>query len=262
MERIEIIAVGKELLKGQVLDTNSHWLANQITALGGEIKRMVTVDDNIEEIAVEITAAKAHGSKIIFTVGGLGPTFDDLTLEGVAKAIDKPLVLNLNALEFVKAKYSFFKSQGYVDSEDITPEREKMAKLPQGAIILPNPLGAAPGVWINLDACIIVSLPGVPQELKGIFEQSIAPRLKQTLGPYYHLERIIKTPLKDESRLTKILRQVRTIIPQVYLKSKPTHFGLEVELEVCLTVSGRDKKELEELVAKAIKEIEERISKN
>lgn len=262
MDRFEIIAVGRELLKGQVLETNSHWLAGQITALGGEVKRIVVVDDVIEAIATEIKTALDNGAKFIITVGGLGPTFDDQTLKGIAMGTNKPLLLDTKALEFVKERYYWFKSQGYVDSDIITPEREKMAQLPQGATMLPNPLGTAPGVWWDCGPCYIISLPGVPQELKAIFNKSIIPRLKDILGPYYHLERTIRTPLRDESQLTRILREVRTIIPQVYLKSKPTHFGLEVQLEVCLTASGEEQEKVEKLITTAIAEIKKRLPKD
>ena len=262
MDRVEIIAVGRELLQGQVLDSNSHWLAGQVTALGGEVRRIVVVDDVIDVIATEIRTSMGNGAKFIITVGGLGPTFDDQTLEGVAKAINKPLQLDPKALGFVKERYEYFSSQGYVASDIISPEREKMARLPQGAAMLPNPIGAAPGIWLDHGPCHIISLPGVPQELKTIFNESIAPRLKNILGPYYHLDRVIKTPLRDESQLTSILHEVRTIVPQVYIKSKPTHFGLEVELEVCLTASGEHYAEIKKRIGKAIEEIERRLPKD
>jgi nicotinamide-nucleotide amidase len=90
--RVELIAVGREILRGRVLDTNSHWLTQELTALGGEVSRICVVDDVPMEIIREIHAAVHHGASIICTTGGLGPTFDDRTIEAIAQAVDRPLV--------------------------------------------------------------------------------------------------------------------------------------------------------------------------
>jgi len=258
MARIEIIAIGRELLKGQVLDTNSHWLAQQLASLGGQVKRMVAVDDDVEQISQELRRAMDQGTRFIFTLGGMGPTFDDQTLAGVARATGRSLVLDPRALEFVRGRYGHFQQQGYVDSAEMTPEREKMAWLPEGALMLPNPVGAAPGVWLELVSCHIISLPGVPREMKAIFEQEVLGRLRQLLGTHCYLERVVRTPLKDESQLTRILGELRERFPQVYFKSKPRYFGRDVELEVCLTASGQERSEVERWLKEAEEEIHKR----
>lgn len=259
MKRVEIISIGKELLTGRVLDTNSHWLAGQVTLLGGQVKRMATVDDEVEAIAAELRASMGNGARVILTTGGLGPTFDDCTLAGVARAVGRPLQLNPQALEFVKDRYANFKEQGFVESDEVTPPREKMAFLPRGAQMLPNPVGAAPGSWWEGDQVVISSLPGVPGELKAIFQESVAPRLREIFGSAFHLEEVIDTPMKDESLLTQILQEVSLLTPHVHLKSKPTHFGPDVRLEVCLTAWGEDRERLENELLQAIEEIRKRL---
>lgn len=259
MKRIEIISVGKELLTGRVLDTNSHWLAGQVTLLGGQVKRMATVDDEVEAIAAEIRTSMGNGARVILTTGGLGPTLDDCTLAGVARGVCRPLQLDPRSLEFVKGRYAYFKEQGFVDSDEVTPAREKMAFLPQGAQMLPNPVGAAPGSWWEGEQTVISSLPGVPRELKAIFQESVAPRLAEIFGSAFHLEEVIETPMKDESLLTQILQEVSLLTPHVHLKSKPTHFGPDVKLEVCLTAWGEEREQLEKELLLAVEEIRKRL---
>lgn len=94
MAAVEIIAVGNELLLGDVLDTNTNWLCKKVTGLGGQVKRTAIIGDNLEAIAREIRSAMAQKADVIFTTGGLGPTADDMTLEGVARATASPLELN------------------------------------------------------------------------------------------------------------------------------------------------------------------------
>ena len=259
MNFVEIIVVGKELLTGQTQDTSSHWLIQQVSSLGGRVKRIVVVDDEEETIAAEIRATLAHGAGVLFTTGGLGPTFDDRTLAGVARGTERALKLNPQAFDFVRERYAQLRRQRAVDSEEIFPAREKMAHLPQGAQMLFNPIGAAPGMWLEVEQTAIISLPGVPREMMAIFQACLVPRLAKLFGPALQLERTIRTCIKDESLLTQILAEVSQRTPGVHLKSKPTHFGSKVELEVCLTIWGKDRKQLEADIDKALEEIKRRL---
>ena len=104
MTTVDIVAVGNELLLGDVLDTNTHWLCKRITGLGGRVRRAVMIEDDVEVIAAEIRGALARGADVVFTTGGLGPTADDMTLTAVAQALDAPLELNEEALSLVLDK--------------------------------------------------------------------------------------------------------------------------------------------------------------
>jgi nicotinamide-nucleotide amidase len=251
MKRVEIIAVGKEILRGQTLDTNSSWLAKRITALGGEIKRIVIPDDDVSAIAAEIKTSFHNGAQIIITTGGLGPTFDDKTLGGIAEAMARPLFLHPRALEIVTRRYKEFYEQGFVEDAAITPPREKMAYLPQGAEALDNPVGTAPAVFLKIPQGKIFALPGVPKEMQAICEQTVFPRLKELLGAEFYQEETVNTGLGDESVIAGMIEQVMKQVPGTYLKSKATAFGTGVELEVVITAAGADKKEIKNKVTKA-----------
>jgi nicotinamide-nucleotide amidase len=241
MKRAEIIAIGKEILRGQTLDTNSHWLARRVTALGGIVGRIVVPDDDVGAIAQEIKTSFDNGAEIIITTGGLGPTFDDKTLAGIAEATGNPLSLDSDAQTFVARRYQVFYKEGSVESPDMTPSREKMAHLPQGSEPLDNPVGAAPAVLLKTTQAMIFALPGVPKEMHAIFEGEVLPRLHQTLGPAAYLEEGVRTGVGDESVLGGLIDRVMKRVPGVYLKSKPTRFDKGVDLEVVITAAGPKK---------------------
>jgi nicotinamide-nucleotide amidase len=251
MKRVEIIAIGKEVLQGQTLDTNSNWLAKRITALGGRVGRIVVPDDDVGTIAQEIEASFNNNAEVIITTGGLGPTFDDKTLAGIAEATGTPLALDPEALEFVTRRYAEFYKQGFVESPDITPAREKMAHVPHGAELMANPVGTAPAVFLKASRGVIFALPGVPKEMQAIFEQSVLPRLKEILGPAVYLEEAVNTGLGDESILGELVNRVMKRVPGVYLKSKATRFGKAIDLEVVITAAGPDEGEVKKRVKEA-----------
>jgi nicotinamide-nucleotide amidase len=251
MKRVEIIAIGREILSGQTLDTNSSWLAKRITAMGGIVGRIVIPDDDVEAIAQEIKISFGNGAKVIITTGGLGPTFDDKTLAGIAEATGSPLSLNAEALAFVSRRYQEFYEQGFVEDPEITPPREKMAHVPLGAELLDNPVGTAPAVLLKTPRGVIFALPGVPKEMYAIFEGEALPRFKEILGPQAYWEEAVNTGLEDESVIAGIVDQVMKQVPGTYLKSKATQFGAGVELEVIITAAGPKQGEVKERVAKA-----------
>ena len=251
MTRVEIIAVGKEILRGQTLDTNSSWLAKRITALGGAIGRIVIPDDDVAAIAAEIKTSLQNHAQVIITTGGLGPTFDDMTLAGIAEATGRPLSLHPGAFEIVKRRYKELWEKGLVESAEITAQREKMAYLPQEAEALANPVGTAPAVFLQTSQADLFALPGVPKEMQAICEQAVFPRLKALLGAEFYREEQVKSGMGDESMLAGIIDQVMKQVPGTYLKSKATAFGAGVDLEVVITAAGVDKEAVEKKVAEA-----------
>lgn len=255
MKGIEIVAIGNEILTGRTLDTNSNWLARRITVLGGKITRMVAVGDEVEAIVEEINCSMEHGAEVVITSGGMGPTLDDKTLEAVAQATGKELALDPKALDFVTHKYREFKQKGFVESEEMTPSRRKMAIVPEGATLLPNPVGAAPGVMLRFRKTTFICLPGVPAELKAIFEEHLVEWFKSLFGGRIYREREVITDLGDESKLAEIIGQVMKWVDNVYLKSKPKHFGKDVHLGVCITASGKSEREVHERIDLAIEEL-------
>jgi nicotinamide-nucleotide amidase len=238
MKRAEIIAIGKEILRGQTLDTNSSWLARRVTAMGGMVGRIVVPDDDVGAIAKEIKTSFGNGAEVVITTGGLGPTFDDKTLAGIAEATGHPLSLDPKALEFVTRRYQEFYEGGFVEDPAITPPREKMAHVPKNSELMHNPVGTAPAVFLQTPHGAIFALPGVPKEMQAIFEGEVLPRLKEILGSEVYLEEGVKSGVGDESALGGVIDRVMKRVPGVYLKSKPTGFGKGIDLEVVITAAG------------------------
>jgi nicotinamide-nucleotide amidase len=146
---VELISIGNELLIGKILNTNAHWLAKRITSLGLSVRRITVVGDDLDEISSAIRETIQRRPAFIITTGGLGPTFDDKTLEGVARAIGRELKENKEALEMIKKKYEQYVAEGRMRKLELTPYRVKMATLPEGSKPLPNPVGTAPGVLVE-----------------------------------------------------------------------------------------------------------------
>jgi len=171
-----IVAIGEELLRGETTDTNSAWLAAQLSALGYQVRMGLTVGDNQPDIISAMQNATARASLVLVT-GGLGPTGDDLTAAAVAAFAGVELLESRSALENIAGRLR-------CSQEDITAARRRMAQVPDGARIFPNPTGVAPGIGLTRDNCNIFLLPGVPHEMKSIFEESLVPEIRQMLsGP-------------------------------------------------------------------------------
>lgn len=258
----ELITIGYEILDGKILNTNSKWLAERLTSMGGMITRMVTVGDDVDEISGVIRDAVRRKVDWIITSGGLGPTYDDLTLLGVAKAVGRKLVLNKRALEMLRERYRVLAEMGVVSSPELTPPRVKMAMLPRGATPLKNDVGSAPGVLLRYGKTRIACLPGVPKELYSIFEKELKPIIERTLRKVYRIERWMEVLRVPESTLAPRIDEVRKRVSGIYVKSHPKSAeGVSrIELQVIAAanrrgVAERRLKEVEEMLVKAVEEL-------
>jgi molybdenum cofactor synthesis domain-containing protein len=216
---VEIICVGNELLIGKTLNTNATWLAKSVTSLGLMVKRITVVGDDVDEIAGTLQEALARKPGLIITTGGLGPTFDDKTLEGVAKGLSRKLEISGKALRMVRAKYEAYLKERKIEKIELTPPRIKMATLPKGAKPLPNPVGTAPGVTVKTGGTLIVALPGVPPEMEAIFIESLTKIIKNEAGKSGYFERSIYVEGIMESTLAPLIDQAMLDNPCVYIKS-------------------------------------------
>jgi len=238
---VEIVAVGNELLLGDVLDTNSHWLCRQFTGLGARVRRVTLVGDEEEAIAEAVRGALERGAQLVVTSGGLGPTEDDLTLRAVASALRRPLAEHPVARAMIARTYADLARRGHVASAEVTPSRAKMAQLPEGAEPLANGVGAAPGSLVRLDGGrAVVCLPGVPDELRDIVQGALRPFLADLLSDGAYAEWRARVACGDESVLAPLLSQVAQQHPDVYVKSRARRFGAEATFIVSLSARGRD----------------------
>lgn len=245
-----IISVGNELLIGRIINTNASYLARRLTFLGFKVTRIITVPDEVSDISEEIKRGLERASLII-TTGGLGPTYDDLTLEGIAQAIGVSLELNEEAYRQVR---EFYERKGL----PLTRERLKMAMLPRGAVPLRNTVGAAPGVFLEVNGRIIVALPGVPKEMEAIFEDEVVPRIKVLAPEMAMAECSIVVKGVPESSLAPVLSELARRNPRAYIKSHPK--GHEVEmpiLDIRVLASMPNSKDALEYALKIIEEIKQ-----
>lgn len=255
MINVEILTIGNEILLGLVEDTNSNYLCRVVRGMGGRVRHVAVVRDEIDAIADEIRASGERGAELIFTCGGLGPTDDDLTLPAIAKATDLRLEINETAKRVVESRYRQLASQGYVSSAEMSEARLKMARLPEGARPVENPLGAAPAVVLESGGARIVSLPGVPAEMRGIIEGPLQTLLAELFGRGCYRERQITVECGDESQLAPALGKVASAHPEVYIKSRASHFGFDVKFRILISASAACAEETEHMIESAAAEL-------
>ncbi|MGA1004427.1 competence/damage-inducible protein A, partial [Vulcanococcus sp.] len=169
----EVLCVGSELLLGNITNGNARWIAEQLAALGVPHQRQMVVGDNRERLMAEVRQA-AGRCRVLITTGGLGPTPDDLTTEAIAAAFKTPLVEHPEIWAEIQARLS---ARGRICS----PSNRRQAFLPEGAAVLPNPTGTAPGmIWSPVPGFTVLTFPGVPSEMKAMWQQTAAPWLRQS----------------------------------------------------------------------------------
>ena len=172
---VEILCVGTELLLGDIVNGNARWISQRLAALGLPHYRQTVVGDNPERLAAAAREA-ATRSRVLITTGGLGPTPDDLTTESLAAAFQTPLREHPELWNEIQAKLS---SGG----RSVAPCNRRQASLPEGAEVLPNPLGSAPGmIWSPQPGFTILTFPGVPSEMRAMFKETAEPWLQQNGG--------------------------------------------------------------------------------
>lgn len=250
----EIISIGRELLIGRTQNTNALWLSSQLISMGIEVSRISIVGDDVYEISRAVSESISRRPSIIITTGGLGPTYDDLTVEGLASALNTPKVLNPEALEQVERRY---RSMGL----EMTPPRYKMAVLLEGAKPLLNALGSAPGMMIEYKGTTIFSLPGVPSEMMEMFSSQVMKILTEKLPKKRFLERVITIEGITESSLAPLIEEWLPNSGGVYLKSHPAGREPSPTLKIHLSIIGEDLEEMNSLLSRAEESLISMVSK-
>lgn len=244
MPDAEIIAVGSELLTPQRLDTNSLYLTDQLNALGVEVVRKTVVGDERERLTDSILGAAAR-SQIIVLTGGLGPTEDDLTRDAVASALGRTLVFQQEICDRIEARLRYF-------GRKMAEINRRQAYVVEGAEVLPNERGTAPGQWIANNGVVFLLLPGPPNEMKPMFETQCVPRLEKMLPPQVIRTRWLRCVGISESELDQLISPVYTR----YSNLATTILAVSGEIHVHLRARCATAQEAETLVAQASSEIE------
>jgi nicotinamide-nucleotide amidase len=202
MYNAEIIAVGSELLTHDKVDTNSLFITEQLNGLGVEVARKLIVGDHRERLTAAVRDAVEHAEIIVIT-GGLGPTEDDLTRDAVAAALGRTLIFNDEILAWIEQRFRLF-------NRKMADVNRRQAYLVEGAEVLPNPRGTAPGQWIDLPGHVLMLLPGPPGELKPLFVNECVPRLQRFLPPQVIRTRLYRVAGMGESDLDALIAPVYT----------------------------------------------------
>ncbi|WP_143960593.1 competence/damage-inducible protein A [Litoribacter populi] len=231
--RAEILAIGDELLYGQIMDTNSLWISQQLTDIAVRVVHRATLSDEEKAILEAFEAAEKRADIVLIT-GGLGPTKDDLTKPVLAKYFQCKIELVPEALEAVK---SYFEKRG----RELTELNILQAHLPTKCTYVPNTMGTAPGMWFEENNTLWMSMPGVPHEMKKLMETFVFPQLKKrfSLPVIYH--KVVKTVGIGESWLAdKVSEWEEALPPHIKLAYLPS-IGL---VRLRLTAFGEDEKKL------------------
>lgn len=246
----EIIAIGDELLYGQIVDTNSHWISQELDAVGVRVVRKTTVGDNRTDILTAFEEASKRANLILIT-GGLGPTQDDLTKPLLAEYFGCEIV---EVPEAVAAVSAYFTRRG----REMTLLNTLQGHLPTCCTYVPNEVGTAPGMWFEQKGCYWMSMPGVPHEMKKLVKDFVLPKLSQVfeLPVIYH--KLIKTAGIGESWLADLIKDWENALPSHIRLAYLPSLG---HVKLRLTAFGTYKEQLQQEVAAQIQVLLPQIEK-
>ncbi len=218
----EIIAIGTELLLGEIADTNTAVIARALRLIGLDLYRTAMVGDNAERIAQAVREALARSDAVI-TTGGLGPTVDDASRQGVALAVGVPTEFRPELWEQIQERFARYRRSP-------TENNRQQAMLPAGALAVENPVGTAPAFIVETPTSVVISLPGVPGEMSYLLEAAVLPYLRRRLGLSAVItSRVLKTAGAGESWLDeKIADLERTSNPTVGLSAHPGQVDIRI----------------------------------
>ncbi|MCO5950249.1 competence/damage-inducible protein A [Mucilaginibacter flavidus] len=208
----EIITIGDEILIGQIVDTNSAWMAAKLNDIGIRIKQISSVSDDRQHILTALAEA-ANRADVILITGGLGPTKDDITKKTLAEYFNVGIVENMDALANVEA--IFRRIRGTLT--ELLEVNKQQALVPENCEVILNDNGTAPGMWFNHNGKIYMSMPGVPHEMMYMMEEKVIPKLKASLKLPYIIHKTILTVGEGESYLAQRIADIEDELPP-YIK--------------------------------------------
>lgn len=246
----EIIAIGTEILLGEITDTNSVFLAKVLRDIGVNLYFMTSVGDNESRIEDAIRIAMGRAD-IVITCGGLGPTIDDMTRQGVARATDRELVFHDELLEQIQARFATFRSK-------MTENNKRQAYLPERSIVIENPVGTAPSFLVEHEGKIVISLPGVPREMKYLIHEWVVPHLQTRYKLGVIMPYVMKTAGIGESMLDELIGA------EILESSNPTvglaaHHGV---IDIRVTAKAATREDAQEMIDAMVSRIRERVGQH
>jgi nicotinamide-nucleotide amidase len=235
--KAEIITIGDEILIGQIVDTNSTWIAHELNSINIEILRKSSISDNKIEICKAINQARETADLIVLT-GGLGPTDDDYTKDALSEYFTSKMIINNDVLKQIEG---FILKRG----GELNLRNRNQALVPDNCRVIANTLGTAPGMWFDFDGKILISMPGVPFEMKEMMTITILPELKRISSDSFIIHKLILTQGLPESKLAEVLEEWESQLPSdVKLAYLPSP-GI---IKLRLTARGNGKAMLENII--------------
>jgi nicotinamide-nucleotide amidase len=247
----EIITIGDEILIGQIVDTNSAWMATELNKIGIRVKQISSISDDAEHIISALNLA-ANRADLILLTGGLGPTKDDLTKKTLASYFESPLVFNEEQYAYIERIFTAY-------GREVTPINRQQAEVPLCCTCLPNELGTAPGMWFEKNERVFVAMPGVPYEMKSLMQKEVLPRLIRHFKTPVILHRTFRTQGVGESMLASWIEHWEDQLPP-HLKLAYLPSVGEVKLRI--SAWGDDREALEHEVSLQAQQLLQLIGKH
>lgn len=210
---VEVISTGDEILFGRIVDTNSAWIARRAAELGVWLRRVTSVGDDLGEISGVLREALGRGPDLVLFTGGLGPSEDDLTVEAIGLALGRDVVFDQGAVERIRRRYE---ERGIHD----TVRGERMARVVDGSRALQNPVGMATGMELVEGGSTIMTFPGVPSEMKAMFDAYAAPMIEGRTSSRFAANTVVaRVVFRD---FFPVYRRMQADYPDVYIKNAAT----------------------------------------
>jgi nicotinamide-nucleotide amidase len=244
-----ILAVGSELLTPHRIDTNSLFLTSRLNELGVVVRGKAIVGDDRSDLATSLRDAMASADVVILT-GGLGPTADDITRDVVADVLGRELAENSDILDRIRAR---FKRRG-VPMPEIN---RRQSMVPSGAVILPNPHGTAPGLWLEAQGVPVILLPGPPREMKPMVENEVMPRLAARTGARRLLTRVLKTTGRSESQIEEVAFPVYSKLGTSECPVETTILASAGQIELHLSAAGDEPDTLARILDAGVRQLQD-----
>lgn len=242
--RVRALTIGDEILFGQVIDTNSAYLAKKLNEIGLEIIEIRSIQDQ-PKIIIETLEELVDKTDVLITTGGLGPTNDDLTKKSLCEFLKTNLVLNKEILNELEVRFK-------KNNRTLNVLHRDQALVPKNSIALPNPLGTAPGIWTEHKNCIIINLPGVPFEMKNLLKSQVIPLLKARFSLPFVIHRFLSVSNFPESDLAIALKDWENQLPEnIHLAYLPENS----KVKLVLTAKGRKRDELIQRIDQEVKKV-------
>jgi molybdenum cofactor synthesis domain-containing protein len=253
--RVEVIATGDELIYGRILDTNSNWLAKRLAEMGAELRRVTMVGDDYDDMRDTLLGALDRDTEIIIFTGGLGPSEDDFTVDAIGRALGKAVVTDPVGFQKIKGIYERRGSD--------LKRGARMARILEGSEGIQNHVGMSVGMRLLHMGKLIFTLPGVPQEMQGMFDEHIAPVVEaeakhKLLGHTYGVSMVWKD-------FFPVYTKLQADYPEIYIKNAATPPEAEEErskvkeIKVDIVVQGATMREAEEKMESFMAEYKRRV---